>query len=132
MDSQPVKQLRDQPLFSSINTPTLTGNVNCGVIGTTPSAAARIAAAMACFDSCLDSLAMPDVVVKLLLPEVALAIALGDPAGIGAEVVLKALLHRPNLNHCWWVAAIGCSQLRPTLPAVNYLDPSQLEIVDEP
>jgi 4-hydroxythreonine-4-phosphate dehydrogenase len=39
-----------------------------------------------------------------------LAIALGDPAGIGAEVALKALAaagRLSNRHRCWWAAAAG-------------------------
>lgn len=64
-----------------------------------------------------------------------LAIALGDPAGIGAEVVLKALAHRPSLNPL----LVGCRQwlqasYEQLLPRCHepLADPSQLEILDEP
>jgi len=64
-----------------------------------------------------------------------LAIALGDPAGIGAEVVLKALAHRPNLNPL----VVGCrrwllASYEQLLPRCSepLADPSQLEIIDQP
>ncbi|MFM7314942.1 MAG: 4-hydroxythreonine-4-phosphate dehydrogenase, partial [Cyanobium sp.] len=66
-----------------------------------------------------------------------LAISLGDPAGIGAEVVLKALagwpMDRPQ------PLLVGCrrwlerthAQLRPLSP-VPLADPAGLELVDLP
>ena len=66
-----------------------------------------------------------------------LAISLGDPAGIGAEVVLKALARpwpaelQPVLVGCRrWLEACY-SQLRPLSPA-PLRDPAELEMVDLP
>ena len=64
-----------------------------------------------------------------------LAIALGDPAGIGAEVVLKALAHRRDLNPL----LVGCRQwlqasYEQLLPRCRepLANPEQFEILDLP
>ncbi|MCP9942700.1 4-hydroxythreonine-4-phosphate dehydrogenase PdxA [Cyanobium sp. ATX 6E8] len=76
---------------------------------------------------------------------VRLAIALGDPAGIGAEVTLKALAHpewcsaearQPLLVGCRRWLETSYQQLRRHAAASNGLeplrDPAELEIIDRP
>ncbi|MFB2835123.1 4-hydroxythreonine-4-phosphate dehydrogenase PdxA [Floridanema evergladense] len=66
-----------------------------------------------------------------------LAVTLGDPAGIGPEVILKALADRTVTESCR-VTVVGSrsllqktySQLRQFLPAESLADPDSLSILD--
>ncbi|MGI0485416.1 4-hydroxythreonine-4-phosphate dehydrogenase PdxA [Pantanalinema rosaneae CENA516] len=66
-----------------------------------------------------------------------LAIPLGDPAGIGTEVVLKALAN-PQFSQQWEITVIGTrslleqtyQQLRQVIPNSQLADPEQLTILD--
>ena len=71
---------------------------------------------------------------RSLLDSGPLAVALGDPAGIGAEIVLKALA-RAGLNAP--VVLVGCRQwLQQSYQHLRGLsrlaDPAQFEILDLP
>ncbi|MFM8674725.1 MAG: 4-hydroxythreonine-4-phosphate dehydrogenase PdxA, partial [Vulcanococcus sp.] len=80
---------------------------------------------------------MPNPASPAQAKGVRLAVALGDPAGIGAEVVLKALHHWPRQQP--QPLLVGCrrwleqryDELRP-LSAEPLADPAQLELLDLP
>ena len=66
-----------------------------------------------------------------------LLLTLGDPAGIGPEIVLKAL-SKPQFEQQADISVIGdrallersYQQLRGAAPQVNFRDPSSLEVID--
>src|SRR5579883_1885994 len=66
-----------------------------------------------------------------------LAVTLGDPAGIGPEVILKALAHPVRLPPCK-ITVVGSRsrliatyhQLRSRIPAADLAHPDQLHILD--
>ncbi|HEY9617042.1 MAG TPA: 4-hydroxythreonine-4-phosphate dehydrogenase PdxA [Microcoleaceae cyanobacterium] len=68
-----------------------------------------------------------------------LAVTLGDPAGIGPEVVLKALAD-PQFSQQWEITVVGTrsllgqtyQQLRQIIPDSQLADPEQLTILDIP
>jgi 4-hydroxythreonine-4-phosphate dehydrogenase len=80
---------------------------------------------------------MPDLAVDSNVRGLPLAISLGDPAGIGAEVVLKALAHWPADQPA--PLLVGCrrwlensyQQLRPHCTA-PLADPADLRLLDLP
>ena len=80
---------------------------------------------------------MPQTAIDQHARGTRLAIALGDPAGIGAEVTLKALAHwpterpRPLLVGCrHWLES--CYQQLKQTTTMALADPGELDLLDQP